>query len=122
MGTSADMAGAPGSNGCAGMIQPSRVGPHPPKMVNGTDNPERDSLTEADLLKRVTDRYKDPAVDIIASYRKEYPKESLRVMGCHLGRRNATERHHAGGTQSGPGRRAGLHVSVRLADTHAGQT
>jgi len=46
------------------------------EMVNGTDNPERDSLTDADLLKRVADRYKDHAADIVAAYRREYPKES----------------------------------------------
>ena len=46
------------------------------EMVNGTDNPERDSLTDADLLKRVADRYRDRAADIVADYRKEYPKES----------------------------------------------
>jgi para-nitrobenzyl esterase len=46
------------------------------EMVNGTDNPDRDTLTQADLLKRATDRYKDKAGDIIAAYRKEYPKDS----------------------------------------------
>jgi para-nitrobenzyl esterase len=46
------------------------------EMVNGTDNPDRESLTDADLAKRVADRYKDQGADIIAAYRKEYPKES----------------------------------------------
>jgi para-nitrobenzyl esterase len=46
------------------------------EMVNGTDNPDRDSLTDADLLKRVADRYKDQAADIVSAYRREYPKES----------------------------------------------
>jgi para-nitrobenzyl esterase len=46
------------------------------EMVNGTDNPERETLTDAELLKRVTDRYKTAAPDIIAAYRKEYPKDS----------------------------------------------
>lgn len=46
------------------------------EMVNGTDNPERETLSGDELLKRVTARYKDKAADIIAAYRKEYPKES----------------------------------------------
>jgi para-nitrobenzyl esterase len=46
------------------------------EMVNGTDNPDRDTLTDADLVKRVAGRYKDRAADIIAAYRKVYPKES----------------------------------------------
>lgn len=56
------------------------------EMVNGTDNPERETLTEAQLLQRVGDRYKDKAGDdkagddkagdIVAAYRKEYPAES----------------------------------------------
>jgi para-nitrobenzyl esterase len=46
------------------------------EMVNGTDNPERATLTGAELLKRVTDRYKEKAPDILAAYRKEYPGES----------------------------------------------
>jgi para-nitrobenzyl esterase len=46
------------------------------EMVNGTDNPERETLSDSELLKRVTGRYKDKANDIIAAYRKEYPKES----------------------------------------------
>jgi len=50
------------------------------EMVNGTDNPERETLTESELLKRVTERYKDKAGDIVAAYRKEYPKESPFVL------------------------------------------
>jgi para-nitrobenzyl esterase len=46
------------------------------EMVNGTDNPERDTLTDAELQKRVNERYKDRAGDILSAYRKEYPKES----------------------------------------------
>ena len=46
------------------------------EMVNGTDNPERETLTGEELEKRVTARYKDHAADIIAAYRREYPKES----------------------------------------------
>jgi para-nitrobenzyl esterase len=46
------------------------------EMVNGTDNPEREILTNDELAKRVTARYKNNAADIIGAYRKEYPKES----------------------------------------------
>ena len=46
------------------------------EMVNGTDNPDRETLTDNELLKRVTDRYKEKAGDILAAYRKEYPGES----------------------------------------------
>jgi para-nitrobenzyl esterase len=46
------------------------------EMVNGTDNPERDTLTDGELLKRVTGRFKEKAADIIAAYRKQHPKES----------------------------------------------
>jgi para-nitrobenzyl esterase len=46
------------------------------EMVNGTDNPERETLTGEELEKRVTDRYKEHAADIIAAYRREYPKDS----------------------------------------------
>jgi para-nitrobenzyl esterase len=46
------------------------------EFVNGTDNPERDTLTEQELSKRVTERYKDEAADIIGAYKKQYPRES----------------------------------------------
>ncbi|MFN7923231.1 MAG: carboxylesterase family protein [Bryobacteraceae bacterium] len=46
------------------------------EFVNGTDNPERDTLTEQELTKRVTERYKGKAGEIIEAYRKHYPKES----------------------------------------------
>jgi para-nitrobenzyl esterase len=46
------------------------------EMVNGTDNPERETLTGEELEKRVSERYKDHATDIIAAYRREYPTES----------------------------------------------
>jgi para-nitrobenzyl esterase len=46
------------------------------EMVNGVDNPGLDTFGEADLNKRVTERYKEKAGDIIAAYRREYPKES----------------------------------------------
>ncbi|HYW43780.1 MAG TPA: carboxylesterase family protein [Bryobacteraceae bacterium] len=55
---------------------PMMIGTCLNEMVNGTDNPERDTLTDADLLKRAAGRYKDKAADLIAAYRKEYPKES----------------------------------------------
>ena len=46
------------------------------EFVNGTDNPERDTLTEEELSKRVTERYRDRAADIIAAYRRHHPRES----------------------------------------------
>jgi len=46
------------------------------EMVNGTDNPERETLNESELLRRVTARYKEKGGDIVAAYRKEYPKAS----------------------------------------------
>ncbi len=46
------------------------------EMVNGTDNPERETLTETELLSRVSQRYKDRAADIVAAYRKDYPQAS----------------------------------------------
>jgi para-nitrobenzyl esterase len=46
------------------------------EMVNGVDNPERDTFSDDDLKKRVTERYATKANDIIAAYRREYPKES----------------------------------------------
>ena len=44
--------------------------------VNGVDNPEVDTLSNEELLKRVTQRYGDHAQNIITAYRREYPKES----------------------------------------------
>jgi para-nitrobenzyl esterase len=46
------------------------------EMVNGIDNPEVDTLTSQDLLKRVAQRYGEQAPSIVAAYRREYPKES----------------------------------------------
>jgi para-nitrobenzyl esterase len=46
------------------------------EMVTGCDNPDRDTLSEQELLKRVTEKYKEKASDIIAAYRREYPKDS----------------------------------------------
>jgi para-nitrobenzyl esterase len=46
------------------------------EMVNGTDNPERETLTSEEVLKRVTARYSEKANDIVQAYRKEYPHES----------------------------------------------
>jgi para-nitrobenzyl esterase len=46
------------------------------EMVNGTDNPERETLTSEEVMKRVTARYGEKANDIVQAYRKEYPHES----------------------------------------------
>ena len=46
------------------------------ESVHGCDNPERDTLTNAELMKRISARYKDKAEDIVAAYRREYPKDS----------------------------------------------
>ena len=46
------------------------------EMVNGVDNPEVDSFGADELMKRVTQRYAGKSADIIAAYRREYPKES----------------------------------------------
>ena len=46
------------------------------EMVNGTDNPERETLNDDELIKRVSARYRESAADIVAAYRKEYPKET----------------------------------------------
>jgi para-nitrobenzyl esterase len=46
------------------------------EMVNGVDNPEVDTLTNEELLKRVTQKYGDRAESIIAAYKREYPKDS----------------------------------------------
>ena len=46
------------------------------EMVNGTDNPERETLNDGELIKRVSARYREGAADIVAAYRKEYPKET----------------------------------------------
>ncbi len=46
------------------------------EFVNGVDNPEVATLTNEELLKRVTDRYGEAAQGIIAAYRREYSKES----------------------------------------------
>jgi para-nitrobenzyl esterase len=46
------------------------------EFISGCDNPERDTLTDQELIKRVSDNYKEKAADIIAAYRREYPKDS----------------------------------------------
>jgi para-nitrobenzyl esterase len=46
------------------------------EMVNGVDNPELDRFTDDELKKRVSQRHGAKASDIIAAYRREYPKES----------------------------------------------
>jgi para-nitrobenzyl esterase len=63
------------------------------EMVNGTDNPERETLTEAELTKRVTERYNQKGADIVAAYRKEYPKESPFVIWGAISA--ATQRQNA---------------------------
>jgi para-nitrobenzyl esterase len=46
------------------------------EMVNGVDNPEVDTLTSEELLKRAAQRYGEQAGSIVAAYRREYPRES----------------------------------------------
>jgi para-nitrobenzyl esterase len=46
------------------------------EMVNGVDNPDADKFTDAELLKRVTERHGEHAGKIVDAYRREYPKES----------------------------------------------
>jgi len=46
------------------------------EFVNGVDNPEVDSLTEAQLSERVGAAYGDRAAGIIAAYRRDYPQAS----------------------------------------------
>lgn len=46
------------------------------EFVNGVDNPEVDTFTSNELQKRVAQKYGEHATEIIAAYRKEYPKES----------------------------------------------
>ncbi|MDQ2900409.1 MAG: carboxylesterase family protein, partial [Acidobacteriota bacterium] len=46
------------------------------EFVNGVDNPEVDSLTNQELLKRVAQRYGERAESIVSAYRREYPSES----------------------------------------------
>jgi para-nitrobenzyl esterase len=65
----------PGASAISASV-PMLIGTCLNEMVNGTDNPERETLTETELMKRVSDRYNDKASHIIAAYRKEYPNES----------------------------------------------
>jgi para-nitrobenzyl esterase len=46
------------------------------EMVNGVDNPEVDSFSEVELGRRVVARYGEKGQAIIATYRREYPRES----------------------------------------------
>ncbi|MBV8818172.1 MAG: carboxylesterase family protein, partial [Acidobacteriaceae bacterium] len=55
---------------------PLLIGSCQNEFVNGVDNPEVDSLTNEELLKRVTQKYGEASQSIVAAYRKEYPKES----------------------------------------------
>ncbi|HYI93606.1 MAG TPA: carboxylesterase family protein [Bryobacteraceae bacterium] len=55
---------------------PMLIGTCVSEFVNGTDNPERDTLTENDLSMRTAERFKNNAGAIIAGYRKQYPDAS----------------------------------------------
>ena len=55
---------------------PMMVGTCLNEGVNGCDNPDRDTLTNDELMKRATQRFAGRAGDIVAAYRREYPKES----------------------------------------------
>ena len=55
---------------------PMLIGTCMNEMVNGVDNPEVDNLTSEEVLKRVAERYGEKAQNIVAAYRREYPKES----------------------------------------------
>jgi para-nitrobenzyl esterase len=46
------------------------------EFVNGVDNPEVDTLTHEELLKRVSQKYGEHAQSIIGAYGREYPKAS----------------------------------------------
>ena len=46
------------------------------EMVNGVDNPEAATLTDEELRNRVGRRYSGNAEEVIAAYRREYPKDS----------------------------------------------
>jgi para-nitrobenzyl esterase len=65
----------PGASAISAHV-PMLIGTCLNEMVNGTDNPERETLTDTELTKHVSDRYKDKADSIVAAYRKEYPKAS----------------------------------------------
>ncbi|HEY3838115.1 MAG TPA: carboxylesterase family protein [Bryobacteraceae bacterium] len=54
---------------------PMMIGTCLNEFVNGVDNPEVDSLTNEELQRRVSQRYGEHANDIIAAYRRDYPKE-----------------------------------------------
>jgi para-nitrobenzyl esterase len=55
---------------------PMLIGTNLNEMVNGVDNPEVDSLTNAELMKRLSARYGDKSQAILDAYRREYPKET----------------------------------------------
>ncbi|MEP6539128.1 MAG: carboxylesterase family protein, partial [Bryobacteraceae bacterium] len=46
------------------------------EFVNGVDNPQLDTFSEDDLSTHVQQRHAGKAPDIIAAYRREYPKET----------------------------------------------
>jgi para-nitrobenzyl esterase len=53
---------------------PLLVGSNLNEFVNGVDNPEAASFTNADLEKRVGEWFGDKSQAIIQAYRREYPK------------------------------------------------
>ena len=55
---------------------PMLIGTNLNEFVNGVDNPEVDTLTDAELMKRMKEQYGDEGRAIAEAYRREYPKES----------------------------------------------
>ncbi len=55
---------------------PMLIGTNLNEFVNGVDNPEVDTLTDAQLMERLEERYGDQARAIADAYRREYPNES----------------------------------------------
>ena len=55
---------------------PMIVGTNQNESVNAVDNPDLAKMTDAELMTRLTERYKEKARAIADAYRKEYPKES----------------------------------------------
>ena len=55
---------------------PMLIGTNLNEFVNGVDNPEVDTLTDAQLMERLKEQYGDKGRAIAEAYRREYPKES----------------------------------------------
>jgi para-nitrobenzyl esterase len=55
---------------------PMLIGSCQNEFINGVDNPDLDTFSEADLTKQVTESQGEKAAAIIAAYRREYPKET----------------------------------------------